>query len=209
VIRVMRNLILLTVLGALALPAAAVAQANPERDCRDDSKLDRRYSTEELREALDNLSAYADEYTDCRAIIKAAIASGSDDRNNTPDKGSDGGGATGGGGGGGGDGGGAVSAEEQQARVNDNAELNAITADPNDKPEVNVGGEQLEPGSNGLFDLASASNDVPLPLLLALIAIGLLALGGGLVALRDRVPGLARIPFVSKIPRVSLPRLRR
>ena len=205
-IRVMRNLILLTVLGALVLPAAAVAQANPERDCRADSKLDRRYSSEELRDALDNLSTYADEYTDCRSIIKAAIASGSDNRNNPSDKDS---GDVGAAGGGGGDEGVAISAEEQQARANDNAELNAITGDPDNKPEVTVGGEQLEPDSNGLFDLASASNSVPLPLLLTLIAIGLLALAGGLRALRDRVPAFARIPLVAKIPRVSLPRLRR
>ena len=119
-----------------------------------------------------------------------------------------------GGGGGSGEGsdndGGAISADEQQAQANDTAELDAITGDANDaKPEVKVGNEQLEPGANGLFDLASASNDVPTPLLLALIAIGVLALAGGVVALRGRVPALARIPLVSKIPRVSLPRFRR
>jgi hypothetical protein len=74
---------------------------------------------------------------------------------------------------------------------------------------VNVGGEQLEPDSDGLFDLASASNDVPTPLLVALIAIGVLAILGGVVALRNRVPALGRIPLVSKIRRVSLPRFRR
>ena len=41
---------------------------------------------------------------------------------------------------------------------------------------MNVDGEEVEPGSNGLFDLASASNDIPVPLLVALIAIGLLAI---------------------------------
>ena len=74
---------------------------------------------------------------------------------------------------------------------------------------MNVGGEQVQPGTNGLFDLASASNDVPVPLVLALIRIGVLALVGGFVALRERVPGLARVPLVSKIPRVSRPRFRR
>jgi hypothetical protein len=69
----------------------------------------------------------------------------------------------------------------------------------------------VKPGSNGLFDLASASNDLPVPLLVALIALALLAVIGGLVALRERVPVLARIPLLSKIPtpRVSFPRFRR
>ena len=74
---------------------------------------------------------------------------------------------------------------------------------------MSLDGEEVEPGSNGLFDLASASNDVPVPLLVALIAIGLLVILGGLVVLRERVPALARIPLLSKIPRVSFPRFRR
>ena len=46
----------------------------------------------------------------------------------------------------------------------------------------------MSPGSDGLFDVASASNDLPLPLLLALIGLGLLTLAGGFVALRSRDP---------------------
>lgn len=205
-IRVLRNLLLLTVLGALVFPA--VAQAEPVADCATDGDLDKRYSNSQLKKALDNIPADLDEYSNCREVIKSAIASGANKPDDTSDNGSQGGG--GGSGGGSGNGGGAISADEQQAQANDNAKLDAITGDANDtKPEVKVGNEQLEPGANGLFDLASASNDVPMPLLLALIAIGLLALAGGVVALRGRVPGLARIPLVSKIPRVSLPRFRR
>ena len=203
-IRVLRNLLLLSLLALLAVPAAA--QADAVSDCASDGDLDRRYTNSQLRRALDDIPGDLDEYSNCREVIKSAIASGSDNRNNPSDDGSGGsGGGTGGGGGTG-----AVSAEEQQARANDDAELNAITGGANDaQPEVNVGGEQVQPGTNGLFDLASASNDVPVPLLLTLIAIGLLAIVGGFVALRDRVPGLARVPLVSKIPRVSRPRFRR
>jgi hypothetical protein len=205
-IRALRNLLLLTLLSALALPA--LAHADPQRDCAGDGDLDKHYTNSQLRKALDNLDTGLDEYSNCREVIKAAIASGSDKRNNA------GGGGSGGGGGGdtagGGGGGGPVTPDEQQARGNDNAELEALTGGSGDKePEVNVGGEQLKPGSNGLFDLASASNDVPMPLLLTLIVIGLLAIAGGLVALRGRVPALGRLPLVSKIPRVSLPRFRR
>ena len=202
-IRVLRNLLLLTLLAALALPAAA--SANPVSDCAGDGDLDRRYSNSQLRRALDNIPGDLDEYSNCREVIKGAISSGSDKRNDSSGDGSGGGGSTSGGGGGES----AISADEQQAQANDNAKLDAITGDPDAKPDVNVGGEQLQPGADGLFDLASASNSVPMPLLLALITLGVLALAGAVVALRDRVPGLARIPLVSKIPRVSLPRFRR
>lgn len=204
-IRALRNLLLLTLLGALTLPA--LAHADPQRDCAGDGDLDKNYTNSQLRKALDNLDTGLDEYSNCREVIKAAIASGSDKRDNGGGGGSGGGG--GGSGGGGGDAG-QITPDEQQARANDNAELEALTGDSNGtEPEVNVGGEQVKPGSNGLFDLASASNAVPMPLLLTLIVIGLLAIAGGLVALRGRVPALGRLPLVSKIPRVSLPRFRR
>jgi hypothetical protein len=204
-IRALRNLLLLTLLGALALPA--LAHADPQRDCAGDGDLDKNYTNSQLRKALDDLDTGLDEYSNCREVIKAAIASGSDKRSNGGGGGSGGGGRGSSGGGGGG---GEVTPDEQQARANDNAELEALTGDSKAKePEVIVGGEQVKPGSNGLFDLASASNDVPMPLLLTLIVIGLLAIAGGLVALRGRVPALGRLPLVSKIPRVSLPRFRR
>jgi hypothetical protein len=203
VIRVLRNLLLLAALGMLVLPA--VAYGDPNSDCARDGDLDKQYSNSELRKAIDEIPADLDEYSNCREVYKTAIASGSDKRNDDKGDGSGGGGSTSGGGGGG-----SISADEQQGQVKDNADLEAITGDANDaKPQVNVGGEQLEPEPDGLFDLASASNDVPTPLLVALIAIGLLAILGGVVALRNRVPALGRIPLVSKIPRVSLPRFRR
>ena len=201
-IRVVRNLLVLVVLGLLALPAAA--HADPISDCGGDGDLDKKYSNEELQGAIDNIPSDLDEYSNCRQVFKNAISSGSDKRN-------DGSGPTAGASsGGGGGGGGSVSPDEQKAQDKDNGELEAITSDANDSPpSVNVDGEEVEPGSNGLFDLASASNDIPVPLLVALVAIGLLAILGGLVALRERVPALARIPLLSKIPRVSLPRFRR
>jgi hypothetical protein len=204
-IRALRNLLLLTLLGALALPA--LAHADPQRDCAGDGDLDKNYTNSQLRKALDDLDTGLDEYSNCREVIKGAIASGSDKRNNGGGGGSGGGG---GGSGGGGGGGGEITPDEQHARANDDAELEALTGDSkNTEPEVNVGGEQVTPGSNGLFDLASVSNDLPMPLLLTLIVIGLLAIAGGLVALRGRVPALGRLPLRSKISRVSLPRFRR
>jgi hypothetical protein len=197
VIRLVRHLFLLAVLGVLALPAAA--HAGPVSDCASDGDLDKSYSNSELLKALDNIPGDLDEYSNCRQVIKGAVSSGSDRGENRPGSG---------GSGAGGDG--SISAEEQAARISDGAQLDALTKGADrPSPSVNVDGEKVEPGSNGLFDLASASNDVPVPLLVALIAIALLAIVGGLVALRERIPALARIPLVSKIPRVPLPRFRR
>ncbi|HEV3377676.1 MAG TPA: hypothetical protein VG126_10410 [Thermoleophilaceae bacterium] len=182
-------------LAVLALPGSAMA--DPIRDCNDDGKLDKDYSNKELRQALDDLPTDLDEYSNCREILSGAITSGSDKGGNRPTVGADGT---------------ALPPEEAAARAEDNEDLAAITADPeSNPPSVQVGGEEVEPGSNGLFDLATSSNDLPAPLLVALIALALVALIGGLVAVRERVPALARIPLLSKIPtpRVSFPRFRR
>ena len=177
----------------MALPGNAIA--NPIADCNDDGDLDKRYSNAELRKAIENLPTDLDEYTNCREIFSGAITSGSDKGGNRPTAGADGS---------------PLPAEEQAARTQDSEDLAAITADPEKSPpSVQVGDEKVEPGSNGLFDLASASNDLPVPLLAALVALALVALIGGLVAMRERIPALSRIPLLSKIPRVSFPRFRR
>jgi hypothetical protein len=195
VIRAVAKLLALGVLALLMSPAGAMA--NPIADCADDGDLDKKYSNTELRNGLDNLPTELDEYSNCRDILNGAISSGSDKGGNRPTAGADGS---------------PLPPEEQAARDKDNADLAAITEDPErHPPSVEVGGERVEPGSNGLFDLASASNDLPIPLLVALVALAIVALIGGLVALRERIPALSRIPLLSKIPtpRVSFPRFRR
>lgn len=198
VIRVVRHLFLLGAFALLVLPATA--QADPVSDCSRDGRLDQRYSNSELRKALDEIPGDLDEYSDCRQVISSAIQGGSDKGGGRPSAG--------------GSSGQGIDPQEQSRRNRDNQELAAIAgdgdADPSE-PSVNVGGETVKPGSNGVFDLASASNDLPVPLLIALIAIGVLALAGTLVALRGRIPALARIPLLSKIPapRVPFPRSRR
>ena len=204
--RVPRHLLLLAALAVLAFPAPAGATPfQVIKDCNEDGQLDRKYSNEELTKALDNLPSDIDEYSDCREVISAAITGGSDRGANR--------GAGGGGDGSGGGSAAPITPEEQAARAQDQADLQALTTpDGRDKPPaVEVGGETVKPGSDGLFDLASESNSIPGPLLAALIALGILALVGGVVALRGRVPALARLPLLSKIPtpRVSLPRFRR
>ena len=189
--RVPYRSILAAALIALAVPWTAQASGSDViRDCAEDGRLDRNYSNGELKDARDNLPSDLDEYSDCREVINGAITSGSDR----------GGGRDGGSGPG-----------RDAARASDIAALDKLT-DRRGKPALNVAGKRVEPDDNGLFDLASATNGLPLPLLLALIAVLLLAAGGGVVALSRRFPGLAeRIPLLSKIslPRVPIPGLRR
>jgi hypothetical protein len=198
VTRVVRKLLPLTVLAVLAAPAAA--HADPVSDCAQDGKLDHQYSNEQLKKALDNIPSDLAEYSDCQQVISGAIHGGSG-KGKGPKAGDSAAGKP-------------ISAKEQAARDKDSQELAGITGDSGGEPaapSLRVGGENVKPGSNGLFDLASASNDLPVPLLVALIAIALLAVAGGVMALRSRVPVLARLPLPSKIPtpRVPFSRFRR
>jgi hypothetical protein len=194
----MRHLLLLAAFVALAAPA--VASASPEQvldDCNDDGVLSRQYSNSDLRKALDDMPTDIAEYSDCEEIIGAAISGGSDKGEGRGSPGQGVGGA------------GAADPGEQAARAQDAADLEAVTAaareDNGKKPTIQVGEETVKPGGSGLFDLASASNGLPTPLLVALIALGLLALAGGFVALRGSVPALGRIPLLSKIPTPRVP----
>lgn len=190
-IRVLRNVLLLGTVALLVLPAGARASALT--DCIQDNDLDHHYSNPALQKALDNLPTDSDEYGNCREILAAAITGGSDKGHGRPS-------ATG-------PNGQPLSPTEQSRRSKDTADLAAIAGDKGKPrtPTVDVGGETVKPGSNGVFDLASASNDLPTPLLIALIALALLAFTGVLVALRGRIPLLARLPLLSKIPAPRAP----
>jgi hypothetical protein len=200
VTRVVRHLLLLAAVAVLVAPAAAYATPRQViRDCGNDGTLDRKYSNSDLRKARDNLPTDLAEYSDCRDVISAAITGGSDKGGGRGSPGQGVGGA------------GAADPGEQGARAADAAELQALTSEAAagskdaEPPRVEIGDEPVEPGSNGLFDLASASNELPVPLLIALVCVGLLALAGGWVALRERVPALGRIPVLNKIPTPRVP----
>lgn len=198
--RVVRHLLLLAAVAVLVAPAGAHATPRQViRDCGNDGTLNRKYSNSDLRKARDNLPTDLAEYSDCRDVISAAITGGSDKGGGRGSPGQGVGGA------------GAADPGEQGARATDAAELQALTSEAAsgskdaEPPRVEVGDEPVEPGSNGLFDLASASNELPVPLLIALICVGLLALAGGAVVLRERVPALGRIPVLNKIPTPRVP----
>jgi len=174
----------------LAVPTTAAASADQVlRDCIRDGKLDRKYSNAELRKAKDNLPADSDEYSDCSDVIASAIKGGSDRGRGAGSPGV----------------GGTDPAGEAAARGQDAGDLAAIAAGKADAPTVDVGGTSLTPDSSGFFNLAGAANRVPLPLLIALILLGLFALASGAAAMRERVPALARIPLLSKIPTPRVP----
>ena len=188
--RAVRNLIFLGVFAVLAVPASAVASSDQVlSDCIRDGKLDRKYSNEELREARDRIPADSDEYSDCSDVIASAIKGGSD---RGLGAGSPGVGAT-------------DPAGEAAARTEDQGDLAAIASGEGEPPTVDVGGQSLEPDSSGFFNLAGAANEVPLPLLIALILLGLFAMASGLAAMRERMPALARMPILSKIPTPRVP----
>lgn len=187
--RVARHLLVTSVLAMLVLPAPAFASADQVvRDCVYDGKLDHHYSNSELRRARDHLPSDADEYSDCRDVIAAAIKGGSDRS------------------------GGAVSpglaatdpAAEAAAQATDQSDLAAI-ADSEKAPALDVGGQSLKPDKSGFFNLGGAANQVPVPLLIALLLLCAMALVTGFGSIRERVPALARVPFLSKIPSLRVP----
>jgi hypothetical protein len=68
----MRRLVLTALIALLAVPAAAGASVDAiYEDCQN-GRLDKRYPKGELREALENMPADLDEYTNCRELIRAA-----------------------------------------------------------------------------------------------------------------------------------------
>ena len=187
--RLARHLLVICALALIALPAPAFASADQVvRDCVYDGKLDHHYSNAELRRARDHMPSDADEYSDCRDVIAAAIKGGSD---RSGGKASPGIAAT-------------NPAGEAAAEAADQSDLASI-AGSKKAPKLDVGGQDLKPDSSGFFNLGGAANQVPVPLLIALLLLCMMALATGFGSIRERVPALARIPFLSKIPTLRVP----
>ena len=162
--RIRDTFILLAATVALfALPA--MAQASPEqviRDCAKDGKLDQHYSLSDLKKAEKKLPTDVDEYTNCRDVINQAEVQGSGGN-----QGNSHGGGSGGSGSGGSGGGPSASASDVNA-------LNHAKDTGRKAPSLTLHGEKVIPGSGGVFKTAGAANDLPMPVLLALIALGAL-----------------------------------
>jgi len=204
--RLLRNSLLVALVVALLAPASALA--GPIEDCADDGQLSKQYSQGELDDAKKNLPSDLSDYSDCGEVLNGAKAKG-------PDQGS----SSGGGGASApetsaGTGAAAAAAEEIKAVAKPTAadlarerrERAAIDnlANGGGKPNLSLDGKTISPGDAGLYDLASATHEVPLPVKLALYAVALLALAGLLVAGRRRFPalGFGRQAFLSRVSRL-------
>ena len=179
----------------LAFPA--LAQATPDdvlRDCNADESIDEKHSDKDKRAALKKMPGEMKEYTDCEQVIAASIGDGKKAKasGGGSDFGDDGGAAAGSGGvdpDANGDG--VVSPEEREAADKRKREL--AQADT----ERQLGDRQTDPLKAGTVEGDSA-NGLSLPAILALVALLLLAMGGGLYVLWRRNPELLRrvpIPF--------------
>jgi hypothetical protein len=168
--------------GAAVLATPETAEASPQGvivDCAKDGKLDHHYSLGDLKQAEQQLPSDVDEYTNCRDVINQAEvqASGSSHKGNSK-------GAVSGAGPGGG-GGGTAGPSDADAKALAKATQRASGGQA---PTLSLGGQEVHPGSPGVFKTASAANTLPTPVLAALIAVGVLTAAAGTLAFRRRFP---------------------
>lgn len=185
-------LLVLVALAAGPAPAAA-SVIEVIKDCRDGT-IDGDYSAKELRQAERNLPSDQVEYGDCadalrQAQLDARRRSSGDDAQGG---GSGGGGGAGAGGSSGGSAGPGPGAGGEPSRspaaspeVTPDEDVQALAQD---KIKVGSGPPPSLPlGSGRVVPRASADSDVPLPLAIAMVAIGLLGLGAAWQMTRRRL----------------------
>ncbi len=155
--------------AALGLPAAATANYQDLLldACGRDGKVNGTYSQEDYRKALANIPADADQYSDCRAIIRAAqLAAASGEKTLTPSTAGD---IL------------ATATPEEQAAIEE-----AIQSS-NGNP-VNLGGDVVSPASYGAGrEVAAGISELPTPLKAALGLLAAGALAALLTAIFPRV----------------------
>lgn len=195
----MRRNRLITILAALLvalLSLPAFAQASGEdviRDCNEDGTLDGNYSQEELRDAEENLPSDIDQYGDCRDVINQAQADASRRRAGGGASGSAGGGDQSRRGGSLKPGQGNPAFETKSGAYANNQE----DKDAYDKAVADAARGGALPGglaipAAGDFKPAN-SGGLPLPVLLALVAIGLLVAATTVLVARKRLPLPTRV----------------
>ncbi|MEJ7788564.1 MAG: hypothetical protein WKF29_01655 [Thermoleophilaceae bacterium] len=199
---------------ALAMPAAASASAQDVlNDCFDDDALSRQYTRAELRAARRQMEADFETYSECDNIIDARLrnrAIASTNRGVTGGEEADR--AVGGGSGGGGSGtidgdpsgSGSGSADIDGDGIVSPEEASEKRQLAKAETERQLGDRAFDPFSGAAISSDDASNGLPLPVLLALIALTLLLATGALMALHQRNPA-----FMGALRRVPFPRRRR
>jgi hypothetical protein len=168
-------------------PAAARADYRAAiRDCADDSVLQGTYTKHELQQARRHLPSDLREYSDCSDVLARALASLANKGKNgraggtlppaagnpaltTPS--------------------GAIASNSQQ--------LDALKQQTGVKtpPKVALGGTPVTAGTAGLLNAAARTspNHLPVPLLLALIALAVMGAIAGLLVMRHRWPETRRV----------------
>ena len=199
--RLFRITFLLALLGVVLLvPAAAQAQGGNQvrADCLEDGKLDRDYPAAALRSALGDAPSNEEEYGgDCREIIRQALANKTAGRSGS---------SAGAGGRPGGVGG--VEGDQSADGIPDTDEdfdalQTAVRGGSDDDDDSGEGFSQPAPPFLSLGEetivpkappaaLAGASNDLPVPIWLALFALAALTLTAGMIAVRRRFPQVRR-----------------
>lgn len=178
----------LAVLAALAPSALAADYHDAIRDCNDDGVLQGHYTRNTLRQARNHLPSSLREYSDCADVLARALAT-------TPKNGT-----------GGGDptpalgdpnlttGSGAIASDPTQ--LDDLKKQASRSTDDRAPAKVSVGDTAVTPGTAGLVNTAartSSPNELPKPLLVALIALAAMGALVGLIVLRHRWPETRRV----------------
>ena len=190
--------LLLTALAALAaLALAPVAAASPTavvRDCAEDGSLDGSYSDADKRAALGQIPADIDEYSDCRSVIGGSLGGGSGQptagasSNGTPSAGTA-----------------AATPQARKAAARRAEQVREARIErAREVREKRLGPRAVDPRNSGVFRAANTANGMPLQFTLALIALALIALAGGLFTLWRRNPA-----FADAVRRVTPARFRR
>jgi hypothetical protein len=172
---------------ALGAPAAHADYRAVIRDCADDGYLQGTYTKRDLKGARSHLPSDLREYSDCSDVITRALASlankgrngraggdyppaAGDPNLTTPS--------------------GAIASNPQQFDA-----LKERTKGNTPAPKVTVAGRPVTPGTGGLVNTAArtAPNELPGPLLVALIALAAMGVLAGILVLRRRWPETRRV----------------
>jgi hypothetical protein len=169
---VRRRVLCVAALLCLAAPTGALAASGSAviRDCTANGKITQHHSQRELRDALANLPADIEEYSNCRQLIRQALL---------------GSGRGGGGSGSGGSSGGGATVQAPPSPVEQRALRQAVK---HGVVPVHIGSETLTPGASP-FGRRGFTNSLPTPLTLLLAALAAACLVGVSLGLRRAVRG--------------------
>ena len=154
---------IIAVLLLAALPASAMASGQAViNDCTDDGELSRTYSQNEYKQALADLPADLDEYSDCRSLIRAAQLKRATTTGSKK-------------------GGGSSPAKKKKSKRKQAAAGREVKEAVASDAPVKFGGAVIHPSN------MESSASIPAPLVVVLVLTLLGALGAGAIAIRRLV----------------------